>query len=430
MLPTAADSGAANWEDLVRTMHPIADNPTRAADDLATIIYTSGTTGAPKGVMHRFGALASDARVLRETVHGSAADRFVSYLPLAHIVERSGLEITALLLGSRIFFVETINTFLDDLKRAQATLFLSVPRLLVKLQQGVFEKIPKEKLEKWLHTPLLRRVIKRKVLSALGMSSVRLAASGAAPLPTDVLLWYRNLGLELAEGYGMTETMITHLPRPGQVKPGFVGPALQGVETRLTEHGELLVKSPMNLIGYYKEPEATRTAFDKDGFFRTGDLVRMDPDGQIRIIGRMKEQFKTSKGKYVSPAPIESRLAEHPAVEACCLMGGGLPSPFALVLLNAEARTECKNAEAREALEKSLEAQLENINHDLDTHERVAFLAIVEGPWTIENDLLTPTFKIRRTKVEQRYLERVDDWYRQGRHVVWDGVAQAKGEEG
>jgi len=420
LFPTVAQSDGANWEDIVRTTDPIADNPVRAADDLATIIYTSGTTGAPKGVMHRFGALASDALSLRETVKATGADRFISYLPLAHIVERSGLEITTLLLGSRVYFVETINTFLDDLKRAQATVFLSVPRLLVKLQQGVFQKMPKEKLERWLHIPFLRGLIKRKVLSGLGLGSVRLAASGAAPLPTDVLLWYRNLGLELAEGYGMTETMITHLPRLGQVKPGFVGPALEGVETRVAENGELLVKSPMNLIGYYKEPDATRSAFDNDGFFHTGDLVSMDSDGQLRIIGRVKEQFKTSKGKYVAPAPIEGNLAKHPAVESCCLMGAGLPNPFALVLLNSEAYARCEDVEARDTLEKSLEAQLESINRDLEAHERVAFLAIVEGPWTIANDLITPTFKIRRTKLETRYLDLVDGWVRQGRRIVWE----------
>src|SRR5581483_2221339 len=121
-------------------------------------------------------------------------------------------------------------------------------------------------------------------------------------LPTDVMLWYRDLGLELAEGYGMTETMITHLPKPGQVRPGFVGPALDGVDTRISPTGELFVRSPMNMLGYYKEPEATLDAFDADGYFRTGDLVTMDRDGQIRIIGRVKEQFKTSKGKYVAPA--------------------------------------------------------------------------------------------------------------------------------
>ncbi|HXK04146.1 MAG TPA: AMP-binding protein [Verrucomicrobiae bacterium] len=419
-LPPASEPGDASWEDVVRDTPPIEASPTRPADDLATIIYTSGTTGAPKGVMHRFAALSSDALSLRCTVDATCADRFVSYLPLAHIVERSGLEVTSLLLGSRIFFVETINTFLDDLKRAKATIFLSVPRLLLKFQQGVFQRIPKEKLEKRLHMPLIGHVVKRKVLSALGLNTVRLAASGAAPLPTDVLLWYRNLGLGLAEGYGMTETLITHLPKPDQVRPGCVGPPLAGVETRLTETGELLVKSPMNMIGYYKEPEATRTAFDDDGFFRTGDLASMDADGQMRIIGRVKEQFKTSKGKYVAPAPIESRLSEHPAVDSCCLMGAGLPSPFALVLLTPEARAQCGDPNGRRTLEASLEEQLASVNAGLESHERLAFLTVVEGPWTIENELITPTLKIRRSKLEQQYLGRIDDWRSRNRPVVWD----------
>jgi len=218
----------------------------------------------------------------------------------------------------------------------------------------------------------------------------------------------------------MTETLITHLPRPDCVRPGYVGPALEGVETRVAANGELLVKSPMNMMGYYKEPEATRSAFDADGFFRTGDLVAMDADGQTRIIGRVKEQFKTSKGKYVAPAPIESKLAEHLSVEACCLMGAGMPSPFALVLLHPEVRAQCGDVEARRDLEASLEAQLDAVNADLDPHERVAFLAVVEGPWTIGNDLITPTLKIRRANLEQRYLGSVDRWRGQNRRVVWD----------
>ncbi len=218
----------------------------------------------------------------------------------------------------------------------------------------------------------------------------------------------------------MTETLITHLPQLTEVMPGYVGPALHGVETRLSENGELLVKSPMNMIGYYKEPEATRTAFDDEGYFRTGDLVVIDSDGQTRIIGRVKEQFKTSKGKYVAPAPIESRLVEHPSVESCCLMGAGLPSPFALVVLNPEARAQCGNAKGRQALEASLEGQLDAVNAELDPHERVKFIAVVDGPWTIENDLITPTLKIRRTKLEQRYLERIDAWRNENQRIVWD----------
>jgi long-chain acyl-CoA synthetase len=329
------------------------------------------------------------------------------------------------MLGAQIFFVESIDTFLDDLKRARPTLFLSVPRLLLKFQQGVYKKIPKEKLEKRLHIPVIRTVLKKKVLSGLGLSTVRLAACGAAPLPVDLMMWYRRLGLELAEGYGMTETMITHLPRIGFVRPGYVGPALEGVETRIAENGELLIKSPMNMVAYYKEPEATSSAFDPDGFFHTGDRVSMDKDGQIRIIGRLKEQFKTSKGKYVAPAPIESRLSEHPAVEACCLMGAGLPTPFALVLLTRETWDLCADPKTRADVEASLQEQLTQLNDELEQHERVAFLAVVEGPWSIENGLMTPTLKIRRSSMEERYVGCIDKWRTQDRRVVWDCLPAA-----
>ena len=140
------------------------------------------------------------------------------------------------------------------------------------------------------------------------------AACGAAPLPQEILLWYRKLGLNLAEGYGMTETLITHLPAPGSVRPGYVGCAIPGVEAKLSAEQELLIRSPMNMLGYYKHPDGTQAAFTADGFFRTGDLARIEPDGQLKIIGRVKEQFKTSKGKYVMPTPIESQLLAHPVV--------------------------------------------------------------------------------------------------------------------
>jgi long-chain acyl-CoA synthetase len=418
--PNAAENGAASWEEIVRTVEPLAGNPTRPADDLATIIYTSGTTGTPKGVMHRFRSLAANASTLRQSVHATCEDRFVSYLPLAHIVERCGLECTAVLLGAHIFFVEGLDTFVADVKRSEATIFLSVPRLLLKFQQGVFQKVSREKLEKTLRVPVLRGFMRKRVLAGLGLSAVRIAASGAAPLPMDVLLWYRHLGLPLVEGYGMTETTVTHLPATDAVQPGYVGAALSGVETRIADNGELLVRSPMNMAGYYHDPEGTRDAFDADGFFHTGDLVTMNHDGQVRIVGRIKDQFKTSKGKYVAPAPIESRLAEHYAVESCCLMGAGLPSPFALVLLNADAQEKSRDPKMRNELEESLEQQLIEVNQELDPHERVAFLAVVDGPWTIENGLMTPTFKIRRNNIEGRYLEQIDGWRSQNRRVIWD----------
>jgi len=424
--PTATEDGDVSWQALVQANGPIAGSPARAGDDLATIIYTSGTTGTPKGVMHRFSALAFDAKILMGKLGLTKPQRVLSYLPLAHIVERAGVEALSYRLGSHLFFSEGLDTFLQDLHRARPTIFISVPRLFLKFQQGVFAKVPKEKLDRLLRIPVLNLLVKRRILKQLGLDSVNMAASGAAPMPTDILLWYRSLGLKLAEGYGMTETMVTHLPHLDAVRPGYVGCAMPGVETRVSDLGELLVRSPMNMMGYYRDPQLTRDAFTEDGFFRTGDVVSIDPpgdpNGQVKIIGRIKEQFKTSKGKYVAPAPIEGRLMEHPAVECCCLMGSGQPTPFAIVVLSAAARERCIEPLARKALEDSLRARMEAVNAELDPFERLFLVVIADGPWTIGNGLLTPTLKIKRGVLEGRYDQMIEEWRSQNLPVVWESV--------
>ncbi|MCL4402656.1 MAG: AMP-binding protein, partial [Acidobacteria bacterium] len=352
--PTARAGCEPGWDALVSANPPISGNPVREAAEPATIIYTSGTTGLPKGVVHSFGAIAYNASGLSAILSLTPEDRVLSYLPLAHIVERIGLECGALCNGFRVFFTEGLETFMADLHRARPTIFLSVPRLLLKFQQGVYENTPREKLDKLLRLALVRRFVRKLILKRLGLGMVRFAASGAAPLSPELLKWYRDLGLELAEGYGMTEILITHLGRPGHVRAGCVGTPLEGVEARTGDEKELLIRSPMNMLRYHKDPESTRNAFTPDGFFRTGDVVNIDADGQLCIVGRLKEQFKTSKGKYVAPAPIENKLIAHPDVESVCLMGAGQPSPFAIVLLSAEARKQCADPARRKSLEQSL----------------------------------------------------------------------------
>jgi len=424
--PTEPTGDYTDWDALVASSLPLEGFPVRAAGDLATIIYTSGTTGLPKGVMHTFAAFSYNVKVIAPLLRMTAEERILSYLPLAHIVERIGTESLFIRMGARIFFTEGIETFLADLHRARPTIFLSVPRLLLKFQQGVLAKIPKQKLDRMLRIPLVSGIIKRRILHQLGLSTVVHAACGAAPLPPEILLWFRNLGLNLAEGYGMTETSITNLPAPGTVRAGYVGRPLEGVEMSLGENGELLIKSPMNMLGYYKDPQGTLNSFTADGFFRTGDLASIAPDGQLKIIGRVKEQFKTSKGKYVAPAPIESMLMAHPAVDAGCLMGAGLPSPFAVILLSEEARKRCADPAARAALEESLAAQMAEVNAQLDPHERLKFLAIAEGPWTIGNGLMTPTLKIKRSILEARYQALIDDWNNRNEPIVWESALSAR----
>ena len=420
--PTASRDGSGTWDDLIANTPPLAESPTRPASELYTIIYTSGTTGAAKGVMHSFAAFTYNAQIIAEMLGMTADQRILSYLPLAHIVERVGVETLSVFLGSRIFFTEGLETFLADLQRARPTIFLSVPRLLLKFQQNVFAKIPKHRLEMLFRVPVLSGVIKRKILRQMGMSTVRYAACGAAPLPVDILMWFRELGLNLVEGYGMTETLITHLPAPGTLRAGYVGGPMKGVDARLGESSELQIHSPMNMLGYYRDPLGTSNSFMPDGFFHTGDVCEIAADRQLKIVGRIKEQFKTSKGKYVAPAPIESKLIAHSEIEACCLMGAGLPSPFAVALLSEDARQRCADPHARAALENSLRAQLDEVNAQLDAHERVAFIAIVDGPWTVGNGLMTPTLKLKRPILENRYQSLVDSWKASNRPIVWESA--------
>jgi long-chain acyl-CoA synthetase len=420
--PTAPPSDYPSWEDVIAANPPLPGNPARSADELATIIYTSGTTGTPKGVMHRFGSFGFFGRNASKRLGLTAEDRILSYLPLAHIIERAACETFSIFLGFHVYFTEGIDTFITDLKRARPTIFPSVPRLLLKFQQGVFQKIPRERLERLLRIPIVKSMVKKRIIGQLGLSDARFAASGGAPLPIEILMWYRNLGLELFEGFGLTETGVTHIPAPGQVRPGYVGSAIEGVDVKVSDGGELLMRSPMSMMGYFKNPQGTQEAFTEDGYFRTGDLVQLETDGQLKIIGRVKEQFKTSKGKYVAPAPIESRMMTHPSVEACCVMGASMPKPFAIVVLSPETRQRCETPDAKVDLEQSLMAQMMRVNEQLDPHEQLNFIVIVDGPWTIGNDLLTPTLKIKRAALEGRYLPLVQNWDKRDNPVVWESV--------
>ena len=420
--PDDARRSYPGWDDICARTAPLAGQPVRDGDELSTIMYTSGTTGTPKGVMHSFATFAWGVESGLKRVHVLNQDaRMLSYLPLAHVAERTLVEHGLLATGMRIFFAESLDTFTADLQRARPTVFFSVPRLWVKFRQGVNAKMPQAKLERLLKVPILRGIVKKKILSALGLDQCQFAAGGAAPMPPDLLRWYATLGLEVVEVYGMTENCgISHATLPGHPQPGTVGLPYDGIHSRLDPAtGEIQMKAPCLMLGYYREPELTAQTFTADGWLHTGDKGELDAQGNLRITGRVKDLFKTSKGKYIAPAPIEDRLVMHTAVEACCVTGANLGQPLALLMLNADAVTRAAAAAGRAELEASLAAHLATVNAALDPHERLDCLVLTTRAWTVDNDLITPTFKVKRNRIEQDFAARYEEWTGAGRRVVW-----------
>jgi long-subunit acyl-CoA synthetase (AMP-forming) len=420
-LPLALANDYESWNSITSRTEPMQGKVSRKPEEAAIIVYTSGSTGRPKGVMHSFGAISASVDGAEEVFHATHRDRMLSYLPLAHVFERYFVETQGFRSGMQLFFAESLDTFVADLNRAQPTIFLSVPRLWLKFQLGVFHKLPPEKLKRLLRIPLLNRVIKKKVLTGLGLQHVRLAASGSAPIPPDLIQWYRDLGLELLEGYGMSEDFAySHASHPGGGRVGYVGSPMPGVDVKISDEGEILIKSPGNMMCYYKQPELTAECYTEDGYFRTGDRGERDEEGRLKITGRVKELFKTSKGKYVAPVPIENLINNNRHVEMCCVTGSGQPQAFALVLLAEELRPKLSDTQVRAEIEAELETLLKEVNQEVEAFERLQFLVVVKDPWLIENGFLTPTMKMKRSKIEDTYGPRIDDWYRAGQRIVWE----------
>lgn len=418
-LPLAPDTDAQEWNTIIKDTEPLAENVERDPDDLATIIYTSGTTGVPKGVMHSFRTMCA-AKAFVDQLSLTKHDRMLSYLPLAHAFERAVVETPAFVVGFHVYFAESLDTFVADIRRAQPTLFISVPRLWQKFQSGVFAKMPPKKLNLLLKIPIVRNKVKKKILDGLGFGHVRIAGSGSAPIPAELIDWYRELGLELLEGYGMSENFsISHLTRPGEVRVGYVGRAQEGVEERFSDDGELLVKSPGNMLGYFKAKELTDEVLLPDGFLRTGDQAEHDDARRLKITGRVKELFKTSKGKYVAPSPIENELLLDADAEQACVTGADHPQPIGLVVLSEEARKNVRDADVRAETEARLANHLERINASLDQHERLAAIVVISDEWTIENGMLTPTMKLKRAAIEKRYKKHLDEWYAKRQKIIW-----------
>jgi long-chain acyl-CoA synthetase len=367
-------------------------------EDTMSIVYTSGSTGKPKGVVLSYLNFAAAADAATDILPDVVEQRLMSYLPLAHITERSLIEMLSFYVGCKIYFVDRLDTFISDVTFADPTVFLSVPRLWNKFQSEILSKIPDNKLQLLLKVPFLGKILAKKIRTGLGLKSTLRFGSGTAPISPSILRWYQRLGVSISEGWGMTEaTGLSCSNQPFSTESlGSIGKPLSCVEMKIGGNKEIMIRGDAVFSGYFKNSKATQESFT-DGWFHTGDMGEISKNGDYKIIGRVKEQFKTAKGKYVAPAPIENYLGQNTDIEQVCIIGEGRKQPIALVVLNPQ------NKESSELLQNSLSKTLHIVNKKLEKHQKLDHIIVLKEEWSVENNLLTPTLKIKRADIEKRF---------------------------
>ncbi|WP_232614655.1 AMP-binding protein [Photobacterium carnosum] len=402
------------FDDLIEQYSPTTECRTRHDTDLMSIVYTSGTSGMPKGAMLTYGAFVWSSQKIIEHIGLKSNDRLFSYLPLAHITERVYIFGSSIMSGLQVAFPESLDTFIDDVKMHRPTIFVSVPRLWTLFQQRIQDKLPQAKLNILLKIPFISTLIKRKLAQGLGLDHARVLGCGSAPVSAGLLSWYESIGLNITEAWGMTESFaystLNHPYRSDKI--GTVGNAGPGIELKIAADKEILVRSKGLFSGYYNNPQATQESFDNDGWLYTGDIGSLDNDGYLTIQGRKKDTFKTAKGKFVSPVPIEKRLMDLGHFEMVCLIGSGMTTPILLAVAHNYAQFD------QSRYEKKLQTIIKKINTELESHQKIKGVLMIKEPWSIENGILTPTLKIKRHVLEQHYAT-IDDTWNNNHIIKW-----------
>jgi long-chain acyl-CoA synthetase len=419
------------------------------ADDLATIIYTSGTTGEPKGVMLAHSNLVSN--LIDSSGHLSFAkdDSALSVLPLSHVLERMAMYMY-LYHGMAVYFGESLEQIGPNLREVRPTIFVGVPRIFEKIFARVKEKSAEKgrlnmALLNWavsvgkdyaklavnhqkipallgLKHKVADKLIFLKMRNALG-GRIRLLISGGAALPEELSSIYIGAGLPIVQGYGLTET--SPVITAGVIEDnrvGTVGKPIRNVQVRLASDGEIETRGPNVMRGYYNKPEDTQAVFTEDGWFKTGDIGTIDEDGFLRITDRKKELFKTSGGKYIAPQPIEQMIKGSSFVNQVVLIGNGRKFPAALIVPDwerVESYAQLKGIKAANHAELCkhpriidlFERQIASLTPDLAQYERVKKVALIENELTIEGGELTPTLKVKRRVIDEKYRELIDSLY-------------------
>jgi long-chain acyl-CoA synthetase len=379
---------------ILDTYPPYPESPVPDPEEVFTLIYTSGTTGDPKGVMHVYQTPGHVVPGLIRSFDMEGKDnRLFSFLPMSHAAERIIVELVGLYANVPISFSEGLETFADEIRSVQPTFFFAVPRLWVKFKQGVDAKIPPAAQVQ------LSDEQKAGIATQLGLGEARVILTGSAPCSRDVQEWYLDMGIVLRDAYGMTENFVHGCAWTRDDRPlsGCVGqPMDDSVQVRLSDSGEIQFKSKGLMKGYYLNPVKTAAVFD-DGWYCSGDSGKFDDDGNLWVTGRVSEVFKTSKGKFIVPTRLENLFGRSPYLAQFCILGHGLDKPVLLATLS-EAGTALEPSQ----LKSECDALLTEVNAEVPAHERVGQI-IICPEWTIENALLTPTMKLKRKAIEQRY---------------------------
>lgn len=397
----ACDLPHKKWEELV------ADAPSEQSkyephpDDIISLVFTSGTTGLPKGVIQTHATNLIPMRRCQYLFTQREQPRWFSYLPLSHIAERQIVEFSSVNTGGEIWFNESLETLARDLPRCRPHIFFGPPRVWEQLRQSVTAKFGgAEALAQALANDPAG--VQTLVTTALGLDQVEYCLTAAAPTPPPLIQWWDEVGVRLCEGFGQTEAMGLIITDPADRRIGSIGKPAGEVEVKIGDNDEMLIKAEGCTPGYYNRPEKTAELW-QDGWLHTGDKVRIDQDGFIFITGRVKDYFKTIQGKFVAPPPIEGLFAENPHSEQQCLLGRGYSKTVMITVLNEPARQLPK-----EEIEAAAIATVESINAQIEKHARIGAVIFSQKPWTIENEILTPTMKIRREQIENKFGEKAE----------------------
>jgi long-chain acyl-CoA synthetase len=418
------------------------------ADDLATLVYTSGTTGPPKGVSITHGNISWTIDSIDSVVHPVSSDRLLSYLPLSHIAERVTSHFGMVQAGGETWFAQSLATVADDLRACRPTIFMAVPRVWQKLHDVIVEQLDAKPVH--LGGPLDRLIsadtdperpagsaravathvaavtanqtLGRVVRRQLGLDEARLVVSAAAPIHPDLVRWFHGLGLPIAEVYGQTEDCgPATLNPPDAIRIGSVGRPIPGLEIRVANDGELLVRGGSVCAGYFQMPEATAELIDDAGWMATGDLGRIDDDGYVWLTGRKKDLIINAAGKNIAPSELESRLSMEKLVGQAVVIGDGRRYLTALITLDADAAAEWAEHHGAssdiadlihdERVRDEIDASVERVNREHAPVEQIKYWRLLPTPLTVESGELTPTYKVKRAVVAERYADLIETMY-------------------